>query len=101
MFMIAMVNVVIMLYATDRKVVRGYIAASAITDIPRWGAFLHVLGKRGIGQWRTWPQPLWLQLLVPFFTMSFKLFYLWGLFGQDRASGHEVVRGRDGTKKEL
>lgn len=84
MFMIAMVNMVIMLYAVNPKVVRGYVLASTITDIPHWSALLYVLGWDGISQWRTWNLPLYMQMIVPSITIIFKLGYLTGAFGEDR-----------------
>lgn len=65
-----------MLFSTDRKVERGYVWASAITDIPHWEAFFYVLGWDGVSQWRSWHMPLWLQLGVPVFAMAFKAGYL-------------------------
>jgi hypothetical protein len=50
MFTIAMLNLVIMVYATNRKVVHGFVAVSAITDIPHWTAFFYVLGGDGLKQ---------------------------------------------------
>jgi hypothetical protein len=44
MFMIAMVTLVVMLCATNPKVVHWYVMASAITDIPHWMSFFYVLG---------------------------------------------------------
>ncbi|KUJ09609.1 uncharacterized protein LY89DRAFT_724042 [Mollisia scopiformis] len=84
MFMIAMVTVIVMVFAKDRAVVRGYVVASAVTDLPHWASFAYVLGWEGLRQWRTWEAPLWMQLLVPVFTLMFKLGYLSGAFGEDR-----------------
>ena len=48
--MITMVTLVVMLYATNPKVVHWYVAVSAITDIPHWMSFFYVLGWDGIKQ---------------------------------------------------
>jgi hypothetical protein len=98
MFMIAMITVVVFRYSTNPKVIHGYVAASAITDIPHYAAFFYVLGWDGIKQWRTWHTPLWLQLGVPVLTIVFKLGYLSGAFGKDRkVAGGKATK----TKKEL
>ena len=100
--MIAMVTLAVMVYATNPKVVHCYVAASAITDIPHWTAFLYVLGWDGIKQWRSWHTPLWCQLLVPVLTMVFKLGYLSGAFGEDRVAGEPVRKAKaDVGRKEL
>lgn len=95
MFMIAMITVVVMLYSTEPKVVRGYVLASAITDIPHWSAFFYVLGWEGLAAWRTWDAMLWMQLLFPVFTFAIKWGYLLGLFGGDR-----VVKKESDARKE-
>jgi hypothetical protein len=61
-----------------------------------WASFAYVLGWEGLRQWRTWEEPLWMQLLVPVLTMLFKLGYLSGAFGEDR-----VVEKKGKGRKEL
>jgi len=101
MFMISMVTIGVMVYAKDPKVVHAYVAASGLTDFPHWVSFAYVLGWKGLRQWRTWEGPLWMQLLVPIFTLLFKVGYLGGFFGEDEVV--EQTRERKGAagKKEL
>ncbi|CZR66591.1 uncharacterized protein PAC_16492 [Phialocephala subalpina] len=91
MFMISTLTVVIMLWG-DKRVVKGYVWVSALTDVPHWGSFAYVLGWEGLKQWRTWEAPLWMQLGVPVLTMVFKIGYLTGAFGEDRVVGKEKGR---------
>jgi hypothetical protein len=92
MFMIALVTLSIMLFAKDPKVVHAYVLASALTDFPHWASFFYVLGWEGVKEWRTWESPLWMQLGVPVFTFGFKVGYLMGWLGEDRAVDREEMK---------
>jgi hypothetical protein len=92
MFMIALVTLSIMLFAKDAKVVHAYVLASALTDFPHWASFFYVLGWEGVKEWRTWEGPLWMQLGVPVFTFGFKVGYLMGWLGEDRAVDREEMK---------
>ncbi|KAJ5097665.1 hypothetical protein N7456_008386 [Penicillium angulare] len=94
MFMTVLLNLTIMLYAKNPKVVHGFVLSSALTDIPHWGSLIYVLGWEGLSQWRTWDSSLWAQFLVPAFTMCFKLGYLTGAFGADRLESEDKKQGK-------
>ena len=103
MFLVVCISTAIMLYATNVRVVRGLVLSFALADIPQWGSLLYDLGRDGISQWRTWDTFLWLQFIVPMFTMGIKVGYLTGVFGPDRvdSQGNLKKKSKKQGKKNL
>lgn len=83
MFLVVCISTLIMLYTTNIRVVHGLVLSYALADIPHWASLLFVLGADGLSQWRTWDTSLWLQFIVPMFTLGIKVAYLTGAFGPD------------------
>lgn len=83
MFLVVCISTSIMRYSTNVRVIHGLVLSYALADIPHWASLFFVLGADGLSQWRTWDTSLWLQFIIPMFTLGIKVAYLAGAFGPD------------------